>query len=314
MTDLTPIFNQCVAIITQELTPVEHKVDKQPYIIEDTFTKESGDLYGAITKINSFLTDIKPKYLSINYDEPGKLTIEDKDALDKDIQREISVLYEKYKVIKNYEIERGKVSHGKKSWISNVFGDDEEDAKDIYFNQLKVWRSQILGFIGKSLDNTSKVFEDIVRKRHHREQQLNLLNFQNLEDNNDNFDSELITSNVDYQDFEENSDLSQVQLQELKTENEDYLNMKNQQLKQVEQLHSSMVDIINIQQEINYQISQQSDQISNLIDNQDQINLDLREGNKNLSKATTRNKKSANMIIMTSILLGCLILFMDFVN
>ncbi|EGV60646.1 syntaxin ufe1 [Yamadazyma tenuis] len=315
MADLTPLFNQVVSIVQEEFRDSIqiNRLNKDEYAINDTFTKESKGLYRYIIGLNSFLEQIKQPYLAINDDNDTKgLSIDDKNKLDEDFQIKLQALYEKLKVLQNYEKKR-QVHKPKGHWISNMFGDEEEDMKQLYFVSLSNHRNQVLKFLSESLNNSGKQFQKLQKKRIQRERQLNLLNFQNLEDD---LDLDIPATELDGPISWENEvpQLSPGQIQEFESENETLLSLKNTQLKKVETLHTSMVDIMNMQAEITYQIESQSSQIMNLIDNQDQINFDLTSGNKNLTKATSRNKKSANIIITTNIILGILLLIMDYIR
>lgn len=316
MTDLTPLFNQIVTIVEDEFrtsikTPEKKVLD---YLINDSFTRESFELYKHVVSLNTFVEQIKQPYVSINDENDSRLTIDDKNKLDEDFQIKLQVLFEKLKFLQKYESSR-EVTKPKSHWISTMFGDEEEDSKQLYLVSLGSHRNQVLKFLSESLNNCSKNFQLLQRRRSQRERQLNLLNFQNLEDNIDlNIPIDL-DEQEQFVSFEnEIPQMSEEQIQEYESENKTLLDLKTNQLKKVENLHSSMVDIINIQSEITHQIETQSDQIMNLIDNQDQINLNLSQGNKNLTKATSRNKRSANIIIYTSIILGILILCMDYIR
>lgn len=318
MTDLTPLFNQCVDIIQAELKPPTPQPHQSNLQVHDTFNKESRQLYQQALELNSFLQQIKQLYLAINYDDPSSngLSIDDKNKLDEDFQIKLQTLYEKLKILQNYENKRESISplaNKKKNWVQSLFGDDDEET---YYMSLGHHRNQILRFLSDTLNNCSKNFQKLANQRHQREKQLNLLNFQNLEEDIDLDKPQPQFSDIETFEIDDKPQpqLDQQQIQEFEAENQTFLTRKTNQLKQVEKLHNSMVDIINIQTEITYQIENQSNQIMNLIDNQDQINLDLTAGNKKLTSATGKNKRSANIIVVTSIVLGLLILFMDYIS
>lgn len=344
MTDLTPLFNQCVAIVQDELKPSPRPASYPDFLLTDTFHKECRELYLHNQELNSFLHKIKQPYLAI--DDNG-LSVDDKNQLDEDFQIKLQALYEKLKMLQAYENKRQAIP--KKNWVSSLFGDDE---KEVYFVTVSQHRTQVLKFLSDCLNGTSKRWRGMAGQRQVREKQMSLLNFQNLEEEftegpfieghrpemegavqgmdlqGQNMDLALdLGMDLGLNGTSTGMDLSLngsdpsapggtegVLVQELESENQAFLTQKTNQLKQVEKLHTSMVDIINIQTEITYQIENQSHQIMNLIDNQDQINLDLSAGNKKLTSATGKNKRSANIIIVTSVVLGLMILFMDYVN
>lgn len=338
MTDLTPLFNQCVEIVQSEINHGSKKNEptKLPdYLITDTFHKECKEFYNHLVGLNILLGEIKSSYLSVNYDDPYNkkktLSIEDKNKLDEDFQIKLQALYEKLKVLQYYENQRQSKFTTKESWITNIFGNEEKDIKEVYYLSLISHRTQMLKFLNETINNTNKNFEHLQRKRTQREKQLNLLNFQNLEEdiNIDNINDNITDFNdTDIDGVVHNSTgldldaegssggvtLTQEQIQDLESENKQFLNLKSNQLKKVENLQTSMVDIINLQNEITSHIETQSNQIMNLIDNQDQINVDLKQGNRNLTKTTSRNKRGSNIIIFTCIIMGVLLLFIDYIS
>lgn len=334
MLDLTPLFSRCVAIVETELgnsSPQTQKVaqknqDPHTYVLTDTFIKECHEMYENLVKMNGFLAQIRPTYLAISDDfsNHGKsrntLSHGDKNTIDEEFKFKLQELYQKLKHLQAYEAKRAEVSasQGHGSLFSTYFG-AEDDEKELFNSTISRHRTQILRSLNNTANSTNKRFEVMQRKRVERERQLSLLNFQDLEDDdlNDVLELQTYDTNFGQEPVSEETEapvLSQELVQELEVENKAFLALKTTQLKQVENLHTSMVDIVNLQAELTFQLETQGEQISNLLENQAQVEIDLRMGNQNLTKATDRNKKGSNMIITGCLVLGCLLLFIDYVS
>lgn len=344
MSDLTPLFKQCVSIVQdkfgdsiKENYNLKQSIKDKPedrYIIKDTFIKECIEFHRFLTNLKILINEIKSPYLSIN-DESSygqandSLTIDDKNKIDEELQFKIQQLYEKLKLLQAYEQKRqSAILKSSTGWIGGLFSSVEQDDKDLFQTTVNNHRTQILRSLNDLTNHVNKNFESLQRQRYRREKQLNLLNFQNLEEDLDfNYyesnggmnlinESEQLDDKWDISQDEDLHDqqLTQEQIQELDSENQEFLNLKTNQLKQVENLHHSVVDIANLQAELSYQLETQSDQINNLMDSQSQVEIDVGLGNRNLDKATNRNKKGSSIIISTCITLGVLLLFLDYIS
>lgn len=278
-----------------------------------------------IINLNQFINEIKSNYLAINDDTKvsGSLTIEDKNKIDEEFNFKVQQMYKQLNHLEAYETKREKLIPSKQQstgWFS--FLEDEPNDQEIYFETISTHRKQILRFLMDSLNIVSKKFEVIQQRRISRERQLNLLNFQNFEDDEDlNVDDNFPLPTLDQiqqspvdDDKEYQLDFSQQQIQELELENQEFLNMKTNQLKQVEKVQQSIVDIINIQNELSFKLQSQGDQIGNLMDTHAQVETEVKMGNKTLNQATKKNKRGANMLVTLCIVLGLLMLLIDYIS
>lgn len=337
MTDLTPIFTKCVEIVTKEFPqlPKQSKtlLKETPYIISDTFTKDCLEVYKNLLRLSSFVAQVKPLYLQNNDEqsqyrgETKKLTAEEKNGIDEEFRLKVHQINERIKMFRSYEKKRNELFEALKKGhgiVSSIFGSEEEDDATIYNTTLTTHRAQILLFLNKTIHTCNLSFEKMQRQRYERERQLNVLDFQNLDDSEDldvynsyksDFKMEVIDQDRSLDGgFSNLEAISEELLQELTQENQELLLSKENQFKQVEKLHTSMVDIVKLQSELTMHLETQGDQIGNLIDNQEQVELDLREGNKTLTKATDRNKRGSNLIVATCIILGLLLLTIDYIS
>ncbi|KAI5949400.1 UFE1 [Candida jiufengensis] len=328
MTDLTPLFNQCIDIIQSEpqnktkLHQIQnHQQNQQPpYIIKDTFIKECIELYDTLSNLTQFIIEIQKEYLSISETQNNSQL---KDKIDEDFNFKIQQCFKKISFLENYEKKRKELIASniqkRRTWF---FGGDDDQEQ--YFNTIAEHRSTIIRFLSESLFNISKKFEKIQRKRQTREKQINSLNFQNIDDDDElNFnqieDSQFIKLDEINQKFEiENESqppqFSSEQIQQLELENKELLEHKSTQLKKVDNIQHSILDIINIQNELNLKIQEQGETINNLIDNHSQVEYEVKQGNKTLNQATRKNKRGSNYIILLCVSLGCLIVIFDFLK
>lgn len=331
MTDLTPLFKQCVDIVTKELGATDTKQKKIPsFLVHDTFVKECDSMYANLVQMAKFIGEVRPFYLQVNDEfsrfdknEQKGLSVGEKNKIDEDFKVKVQQVYEKLKFLQSYERKRTELLSSKqksRGLISGLFA-TEENPESIYDVTLSSHRTQILRFLSDTTKTVNTAFEKMQSKRHQREKQLNLLHFQNLDDDEleevDAYRQDFqfdVVADEEYENGNDTQELTQDQIQELQLENKELLTMKTNQFKQVEKLHNSMVDIVKLQTELTLHLETQAEQIYDLLDNQDQVDVDLRMGNRNLAKATNRNKRGLNLIITTCIVLGMLILFVDYIS
>lgn len=301
MTDLTPIFRQCVLIV-EEANPVAQPRRRVHPTINDTFIAELKQVHQHLVALQHFVSSVRPAYLATN----DQASLEEKNATDEEFKLRSHQAYEKLKILQAYEKKRqaAAAESAKPKGLLGFF-DTSDDDSSLFVATIATHRTQILRHLTETANHVNKQFESMHAKRQRRERQLNSLNFQNLHDDVD----------LDFDDEPEVYEpLTQAQIQEFDEENQQFLTLKTNQLEAVEKLHNSMVEIVNLQSELLFQLETQADQISGLLENQDQIDLDLKLGNKTLHKATHRNKRGANMIVSTCLVLGFLLLFIDYVS
>ena len=305
MTDLTPLFRQCVDIVQQEYK-TQPTTAKQPYYLNDTFIKETTAFFHVLTNLNQFINETKSSYLAINDDTKLAGSIDDKNKIDEEFNYKVQQMYKRLNHLETYETKRQSLLPKTSGWFSFL---DESNDQDIYFETLANHRMQILRFLMETLNHVNKRFENIQQKRLARERQLNLLTFQNFEDGEELED---VFPTLDQ--IQQVPELSQQQIQQLETENQEFLNMKTSQLKQVEKVQQSILDIVNIQNELAFKLQDQGQQIESLMDSHADVQTEVQMGNRTLSQATKKNKRGANMLVMLCIVLGVLLVLVDYVS
>ncbi|KAI5965074.1 UFE1 [Candida theae] len=325
MTDLTPTFNQYVNIVESELKPKRplHPKEKPLYLIKDNFNKECVEFYQILTNLSQFVNDIRAEYLAVSDNASNSAS---KDKIDEEFNTRVQQCFKKLGALESYESRRQKMVQ---TTLSKRWFFQEDNEQDVYFETEASHRHQVLRFLMESLVNLSKSYEKMQRKRIQREKQLNSLNFQNINDEleKDLDNSKIFTSldriqrDIEMEEEEEKEkehtphfEMSQDQIQELESENKELLNLKTTQLNQVDNIQQSILDIVNIQNELSFKLQEQGDQINNLMDTHSQVELEVREGNRTLNKATRKNKRGANYLVTICIVLGCLVVIIDFLK
>ncbi|KAK6454322.1 snare-complex protein syntaxin-18 N-terminus-domain-containing protein [Scheffersomyces xylosifermentans] len=209
MTDLTPLFQQCVEIVQSELgggvkddldsrqvRKLRNKNSKNYPVIKDTFDKECYEFYNIIADLNQFVAVIKSPYLAVN-DEPqisksalNSLSVDDKNRIDEEFKYKIQQLYKKLSLLQSYEAKRNSlIPKVPESGISSFFFknilDDEPSDQRLFLLTIGSHREKVLTFLMQALDSVNKSFEVIQKKRNSREKQLESLNFQNFDEDED---------------------------------------------------------------------------------------------------------------------------------
>lgn len=225
MSDLTPLFRQCVSIVesaTKEVTNEKDQHQKsankpnlpsskvnEQFKINDTFLKECLEFRVLLSKLDQFVTEVRTHYLEVQdtTSRPDSLSIEDKSKIDEDFQAEIQQLFKKLKLLQNYEKERQnranatiKTRSSGAGWMGSIFGsgNDEEDDWVLFQATTSTHRTQVLKSLNNLTNNVNKKFEKMQIKRYQRERQLNLLNFQNLGEHEYDLDDYNVLSEEPY--------------------------------------------------------------------------------------------------------------------
>ncbi|VEU22788.1 DEKNAAC103882 [Brettanomyces naardenensis] len=115
-----------------------------------------------------------------------------------------------------------------------------------------------------------------------------------------------------YQDL--NGTLEPQQLQQLSKENEDLqLRLKDENLESVTKVEGSVVEVSSMINEIALQLNLQNDSLNTLSGFQDDIMSNVTMGNKQLVKANDRAKDSGRNLSYLIIILGVLLLLVDYI-
>lgn len=213
---------------------------------------------------------------------------------------------------------------------------------------LSNYRQGCLAFLNLKIVEISEMFADLQKEKFFKEQKLNDLDFNMIHEqiknnnysNNDTYSrsqSSLLedaavenidkvtyttgynTNNeareneaIEYQ--ETLQKLTQDQVQELQVENDNILHEKDHQLNELNEISTKLFEISSLTNELNLQLSQQSQNINLILDNQDSINLELKQANRQLNSKSGKMNFSAIMVSYMAIIIGIIILFLDYIN
>lgn len=232
-----------------------------------------------------------------------------------------------------------------KNKVFNV--SEENNFKNGTFEEqvfLSHYRQGCLAFLKLKIVEISDTFGDLQKEKMRKEQKLNNLDFNKIHQdiNTQNALHSMSTSSMLEDTAVENIDsvtystgydhgsaarehevmeyqevlqkLTQEQVQELEVENSNILHEKDSQLNELNQLSTRLFEISSLTSELNMQLSQQSQNINLILDNQDSINIELKQANRQLNSKSGRMNISAVMISYMAIIMGIIILFLDYIN
>jgi syntaxin 18 len=304
MVNLTQKFVDIVDRI--ELQQNVQKVSKPAQsLINDTFVKECIDLHKHIHELDKFLNSVKPKYLLFNNESsPESFSDADRDEIDS---------YSRIK-LKEYN---SRLNHLQKYESKRVSTKQHFKFNKAQSSTVNKHRDGILLSLNRELRNVSKLLLNI--------QETRLIRTRDVED--DGLNNRLSFINVKslkYNPVEENNYRSEVdqefeelpyeQLQLLENENNEILASKLNDLAKVEQINKSVLEISQLESELSTHLTVQSENINGLVNDHDITNIDIIESNKLLKSAKNKGNYSIKVVIYTSVTLGLILLFYDFIN
>lgn len=329
MGNLTPLFLEYVTIIEGEgqqeaRTGDDEKWDLKQFEIKDSYMKECHQLLRLLWELRKVLKTVEPQYMG-----DKDMTEEDKDDFDTEFRLQLNQYVQKYKVLEKYETERQRLvaenvlspgAHG-----FHLFKKDMNDSKiSLYHLTNNEFRSGVLRSLSMVLNLVSSLFSSMQQERLATQRKFETLDLNSTPD--DEFgeivgissisqSSPVETAQEELKIYEDTiSKLTQEQLQVLETEHEELLTQKNEQLKKIETINKTILDIVSLQSDISANLQSQSQNINSILDSQDDIDINIREGNKQLTKAKRSAGRTAKMTTIMAIVLGVLILFLDYVG
>ncbi|SMN22291.1 similar to Saccharomyces cerevisiae YOR075W UFE1 t-SNARE required for retrograde vesicular traffic and homotypic ER membrane fusion [Maudiozyma saulgeensis] len=334
-------------------TMVSKAVDTtvKKYELKDSFVKECYELLDFMRELRKVLNSIKADYYNEN---DLNMTEAQKDDFDTEFRLQFQKYVQKFKSLEKYETDRQALiektimnPHGK---VMNVFkGNNSNQNILIEFHKSNDrFRTGVLQSLTLFIATISSEFASMQQRRLTQQRKFEMFD---LNDNLGLNDSPMMSHEQlatppsiptnqgqtdvtveeplsitvshsavesvqqEVKQYEETmSKLSQEQIQLLETEHEELLNEKNEQLKAVEKINKTILDIVSIQNELSTHLQSQSQDINTMLDNQDEIDINIKKGNTQLKKAKKSASRTANMTKYLAILIGILILLIDFIN
>lgn len=328
MTNLTPLFREYVTIIEKndDQQAVGHQDEVwhvKQYEIKDSFMKECCQLLNLLLELRKVLKMAEPQYMG-----EKDMTEDEKDDFDTEFRLQLHQYFQKFKLLEKYEQERQflvseKVlkpnTHG-----LNLFKSDGYDSKiALYHNSNNEFRSGVLRSLSMLLNTVSALFSSMQQERLAAQRKFETLDLNSTPDELNEILSissvsqskAVETAQEELKAYEDTiSKLTQEQVQMLETEHEELLTQKNEQLKKIETINKTILDIVSLQSDISVNLQAQSQNINSILDSQDDIDINIKEGNKQLTKAKRSAGRAAKMTTIVAIILGVLILFLDYIG
>lgn len=333
MTDLTDKFKSYLRIIQDGDLKIEDRSDgskgnqsntskgkeTERLRLHDSFIKECYDLLKSLTRLRKILKSVKPSYM--NEDEMSE---NEKDDVDTELRLQFQQYVQKFRLMEKYETERQRLISeeflSSKAYLKSFFQGINSETLTLFHKANNEFRLGVLKSLSMWLNIFSGEFSSMQQERLDAQKNFDALDFnaalQDVVNVSTISQTPVVESTQEeVRHYEETvSRLTQEQLQLLQTEHEEMLNKKNEQLKKAEQLNKTIIDIVGIQHEISAHLQEQSQNINTVLDNQEDVELNIREGNKQLTKAKKSAGKAAKMTTYMAIIIGFIILFLDYVS
>lgn len=326
MTNLTSRFKECIKIISEnspseKVVKAEH-AEVKDYVLKDSFIKECRQLLRLLIELRKVLRSVEPNYMS-----EKDMTESDKDDFDTEFRLQFHQYVQKFKLLEQYEQQRQDIVKEKfltpHAHMIHLFQGNLNPQVSIYHQGNNDYRSGVLKSLSMWLSIVSSQFSNMQQERLVSQRKFETLDLNTeLEEPTDFVSISSASQSHPVETIQEEvktyedtiSKLTQEQLQMLETEHEELLNQKNEQLKKVEKINSTIMDIVSLQSDISANLQVQSQNINSILDSQEDIDLNIKEGNKQLTKAKRAAGRTAKMTTVVAIILGILILFLDYVG
>lgn len=332
MTDLTALFQKYVNIIEEHdedpnlpTTTKANSSELGRYALKDSFIKECHDLLKLLIELRKVLKSIESQYMS-----ETDMTESEKDDFDTELRLQFHQYVQKFRHLEKYEKERQQIISEKmlsaQAHVAFFFQGTNSEELSIFYKASNEFRSGVLQSLSMWLNVVSTQFTSMQQERLASQRKFEGLDFNSGLQSPQELNEIVSVSSVsqshaiestqdEVKHYEETiSKLTQEQLQLLETEHEELLNQKNEQLKKVEKINRTIMDIVTIQNEISTNLQAQSQNINNILDHQDDIGINIKEGNKQLTKAKKAAGRTAKMTTYIAVILGILILFLDYIG
>ncbi|QLL34871.1 hypothetical protein HG536_0H02460 [Torulaspora globosa] len=328
MANLTSLFREYVKIIEEnddrQAVAPEHKVWRvKQYEIRDSFMKECFQLLQLLLELRKVLKIAEPQYMG-----DKDMTEEEKDDFDTEFRLQLHQYVQKFKLLEKYEQQRQQLvaekilEHNTHTFHLFKSGlDDDEMA--LYHASNNEFRSGVLRSLSMLLNVVSSLFSSMQQERLATQRKFEAFDLNSRPDQlNEVVSISSVSQSKAVESAQEElkiyedtlSKLTQEQVQMLETEHEGLLAQKDEQLKKIEMINRTILDIVSLQSDISSNLQAQSQNINSILDSQDDIDINIKEGNKQLTRAKRSASRAARMTVVIAIILGVLILFLDYVG
>ncbi|QLQ81988.1 hypothetical protein HG537_0G02420 [Torulaspora globosa] len=328
MTNLTSLFREYVKIIEENddrqiIVPEDKVWHVKQYEIRDSFMRECCQLLQLLLELRKVLKMAEPEYMG-----DKDMTEEEKDDFDTEFRLQLHQYVQKFKLLEKYEQERQKLV-SEKVLVPNYHGfhlfksGGEDDNMALYHASNNEFRSGVLRSLSMLLNVISSLFSTMQQERLATQRKFEAFDLNSTPDElNEVVSISSVSQSKAVESAQEElkayedtlSKLTQEQVQMLETEHEGLLAQKDEELKKIEMINKTILDIMSLQSDISSNLQAQSQNINSILDSQDDIDINIKEGNKQLTKAKRSASRAARMTVIVAIILGILILFLDYVG
>ena len=319
MSDLTAIFNDlCHSVKHIETHSITDKPKRQ--VLNDTFQEECNTLKLHLKELNHLIFEIRPLYLSEDRELMSEREI-------KQFNDDVKIQLKDYNFLHLYETKRidnlkahksklkldSFINKTKYKFLNDNTERDNRRGNGTYEEQvfLSEFRNGCLAFINLKIVEISEKFADLQKERFVMDQKSDDLDFnvihEKLLKGGRNRLEETAMENIDHVSY--TSGYTDESKRREAIEYEQVV----QQLTQ-EQITTRLFEISSLTNELNLQLSQQSQNIDMIMENQDSVNIELKQANRQLNSKSGRMNFSAVMVSYMAIILGIIILFLDYIN
>ncbi|KAL6934606.1 hypothetical protein ACO0OL_003149 [Hanseniaspora opuntiae] len=320
MSDLTAIFNDlCHSVKHIETHSITDKPKRQ--VLNDTFQEECNTLKLHLKELNHLIFEIRPLYLSEDRELMSEREIK---QFNDDVKIQLKDYTNKYNFLHLYETKRidnlkahksklkldSFINKTKYKFLNDNTERDNRRGNGTYEEQ--VFLSEFV-MDQKSDDlDFNVIHEKLLKGGRNRLEETAMENIDHVSYTSGYTDESKRREAIEYEQVVQQ--LTQEQIQELEVENSDILNEKDHQLKELNEITTRLFEISSLTNELNLQLSQQSQNIDMIMENQDSVNIELKQANRQLNSKSGRMNFSAVMVSYMAIILGIIILFLDYIN
>lgn len=335
MPNLTPLFFELVGPTAPKKALPKH-----------AFDKEADTANSLISELHTFLTNVRPSYLSVRTLKEGRneselaralrygarvdssdssdalaqktthMTDKQRDEVDYETKSAVQNLTRKIRALEKWtDDEKRRKKEQKGGFLSALMKDELQEGVE---NTQQQHRDAVLWYLNDRLRAVSEMQQTMQEQRLARERE-RVMSRNNVVGRGGGLDrpaesnlalDEKKTS--EHQGSAFDSSISPEMIQQLESEHAELLDSLQGKLGKVHEAEKSLYEISEMQNELTMHLASQTEKIQSLIDDANQTSVDVGDANKNLESAKSRNRKASRMIIGISLFLAFLLLFYDY--
>lgn len=339
MPNLTPLFFELVGPTAPKKALPKH-----------AFDKEADTANSLISELHTFLTNVRPSYLSVRTLREGRneselaralrygarvdssessdalaqktthMTDKQRDEVDYETKSAVQNLTRKIRALEKWtDDEKRRKTEQKGGFLSALMKDELQEGVE---NTQQQHRDAVLWYLNDRLRAVSEMQQTMQEQRLARERE-RVMSRNNVVVGSRGGglggpDRSVENPALDEKKTSEDqgskfdSSISPEMIQQLESEHAELLDSLQGKLGKVHEAEKSLYEISEMQNELTMHLASQTEKIQSLINDANQTSVDVGDANKNLESAKSRNRKASRMIIGISLFLAFLLLFYDY--